>query len=205
MVEAQPWRGHPTLGLIGPIRQGQERSSEGPEIPANGKPPPRGAFCSNHFSTRARRSGTIGPSRMPSPSQFLSDLVALLKSLCKALRGESKEPPCAACPPALKKPDPFLYSQQYLMSLGLPVTWDNPDIYIYEGSTLVDTHDLKASTDYTVIARVWNNSPDVPVMGLGVGFFLPVIRRWYPVTPDRRRSDGPRRPRAFQAAPRSHR
>ena len=95
---------------------------------------------------------------MPSPSQFLRDLVALLKSLCKALRGESKQPPCAACPPALKKPDPFLYSQQYLMSLGLPVTWDNPDIYIYEGGTLVDPHDLRAGTDYTVIARAWNNS-----------------------------------------------
>ena len=107
---------------------------------------------------------------MPSPSQFLRDLVALLKSLCKALRGESKQPPCAACPPALKKPDPFLYSQQYLMSLGLPVTWDNPDIYIYEGGTLVDPHDLRAGTDYTVIARAWNNSPDVPVMDLGVRF-----------------------------------
>jgi hypothetical protein len=107
---------------------------------------------------------------LPSPLQLLRDVVALLRRLCKALQGQSKEPPCAACPPALRKADPFLYSQQYLISLGLPVTWDNPDIYIYEGNTLVDPHDLKASTGYTVIARVWNNSTEVPVMNLGVHF-----------------------------------
>ena len=56
------------------------------------------------------------------------------------------------------------------MSLGLPVTWDNPDIYIYDGTTLVDPHDLHANTTYTVVARIWNNSPDVPVINLGVIF-----------------------------------
>jgi len=74
------------------------------------------------------------------------------------------------CPPALKKPDPFLYSQQFLISLGLPVTWDNPDIYIFDGNNLVDPHELKAGTDYTVVARIWNNSPDVPVINLKANF-----------------------------------
>jgi hypothetical protein len=74
------------------------------------------------------------------------------------------------CPPAVKKPDPFLYSQQYLMSLGLPVIWDNPDVYIYDGNVLVDPHDLHASTTYTVVARIWNNSTDVPVINLKVNF-----------------------------------
>jgi len=83
-----------------------------------------------------------------------------------------KKPPIdkCVCPPAVKKPDPFLYSQQYLMSLGLPVTWDNPDIYIYDGNVLVDPHNLHASTAYTVVARIWNNSPDVPVINLNVNF-----------------------------------
>ena len=83
-----------------------------------------------------------------------------------------KRPPVkhCLCPPALKKPDPFLYSQQYLISLGLPVTWDNPDIFIYQGNTLVDPHDLHANTTYTVVARIWNNSQDVPVINLKVNF-----------------------------------
>jgi hypothetical protein len=57
-----------------------------------------------------------------------------------------------------------------LISLGLPGTWDNPDVYIYEGNTLVDPHNLQANTNYTVVARIWNNSPDVPVINLGVYF-----------------------------------
>jgi hypothetical protein len=107
---------------------------------------------------------------MSSLLKWLRDLLALLRRLCKFMQGQQSQPSCNACPPALKKPDPFLYSQQYLMSLGLPVTWDNPDIYIYHGTTLVDPHDLEASTDYTVVARIWNNSTDVPVIDLGVHF-----------------------------------
>jgi hypothetical protein len=30
--------------------------------------------------------------------------------------------------PSFRRPDPTIYSQVYLMKLGLPVTWDNPDI-----------------------------------------------------------------------------
>jgi hypothetical protein len=75
-----------------------------------------------------------------------------------------------ACPPALKKPDPFLYCQYYLLSLGFPVTWDNPDITIFEGGVEVNPYNLKASTTYTVVARIWNNSLDVPVINLIVIF-----------------------------------
>jgi hypothetical protein len=103
--------------------------------------------------------------------KFIKEVIALLIYICHFLLGKKR--PSAdkcVCPPALKKPDPFLYSQQYLMSLGLPVTWDNPDIYIYDGATLVDPHNLHANTTYTVVARIWNNSPDVPVINLGVIF-----------------------------------
>ena len=66
------------------------------------------------------------------------------------------------CPPALKKPDPFLYSQQFLISLGLPVTYDNPDIYIYDGKNLVDPHDLHASTTNTVAHAPGTTRPTCP-------------------------------------------
>src|SRR5690349_9581341 len=35
--------------------------------------------------------------------------------------------------PAYHRPDPCIYDQYYLMSLGLAVTWDNPDITIWQG------------------------------------------------------------------------
>jgi hypothetical protein len=104
--------------------------------------------------------------------QFIQGLIALLEYLLCFFLGQKKEPPCPdhACPPALRKPDPFIYCQYYLMSLGYPVTWDNPDIFIFDGTTLVDPHALQASTAYTVVARIWNNSTNVPVVNLNVAF-----------------------------------
>jgi hypothetical protein len=103
--------------------------------------------------------------------KFVLELLALLAYIVNFFAGRGKrEVPCCPCPPALKKPDPFLYCQYYLISLGIPVTWDNPDIYVFDGTTLVDPHDLKANTRYTVVARIWNSSTDVPVMDLHVAF-----------------------------------
>jgi hypothetical protein len=69
-----------------------------------------------------------------------------------------------------KRPDPMIYCQQYQMSRGLAVTWDNPDIHLELGGVLVDSHDLKPSTTYDVIARIWNNSLDAVVVGMPVAF-----------------------------------
>lgn len=103
--------------------------------------------------------------------KLICDALALLRYVIGFQLGQKKPTSDnCVCPPALKKPDPFLYSQQYLMSLGLPVTWDNPDVYIFDGNTLVDPHNLQANTLYTVAARVWNNSPDVPVINMKVYF-----------------------------------
>jgi hypothetical protein len=103
--------------------------------------------------------------------KMLVALLALLGRIGSILLGHRKPTePCCTCPPALKKPDPLIYCQYYLMSLGYPVTWDNPDIYIFEGGAPVDPHDLKPATAYTVVARIWNNSTDVPVVNLGVAF-----------------------------------
>lgn len=103
--------------------------------------------------------------------KFFLLLLRFIAALIRSILGLRKRDTCA-CPNALpiKKPDPFIYCQYYLMSLGYPVTWDNPDIWVYEGSVLVDPHHLKASTTYTVVARVWNSSWLVPVVHLNVAF-----------------------------------
>ncbi len=101
---------------------------------------------------------------------FLRAVVRLVSYLLRFFLGQKKDNRCKPCPPALRKPDPFLYSQSYLMGLGLPVTWDNPDIFLFDGTNPVDPHDLHASTAYTVVARIWNASLDIPVMDLDVEF-----------------------------------
>jgi hypothetical protein len=56
-----------------------------------------------------------------------------------------------------------------LQSLGLGVTWDNPDIHVeLPGGTVVDSHALQPNTDYVVVARVWNGSTTAPAPGLPV-------------------------------------
>jgi hypothetical protein len=67
-----------------------------------------------------------------------------------------------------KRADPLLYSQRYLMSKGLAVTWDNPDIDLYRGGVLVPPGSLEPDTEYDVIVRVWNGSYDAPAPGLPV-------------------------------------
>jgi hypothetical protein len=101
--------------------------------------------------------------------KLLQQFPAVLLSLLRVLFGRRPPEQCT-CPPALKKPDPFIYDQYYLMSLGLPVTWDNPDVFIFQGNALVDPHDLAENTPYTVVARIWNNSTDIPVANLNVAF-----------------------------------
>lgn len=67
-----------------------------------------------------------------------------------------------------KRADPMLYSQQWLMSQGMSVTWDNPDIQLYLNNTPVSSSLLQRNTEYEVRVRVWNNSYDAPAPGLPV-------------------------------------
>jgi hypothetical protein len=104
-------------------------------------------------------------------AKAIADLVAFLTLLLRYWFGPKKGPDkCCKTPPPIQKPDPLLYCQYYLMSMGFPVTWDNPDIYLFEGLTLVNPHQLKAATKYTVVARIWNRSRIVPVFNLDVDF-----------------------------------
>lgn len=78
---------------------------------------------------------------------------------------------CQHVPPHIyRRPDPMIYCQQYLMSQGLAVTWDNPDIHLELGGVPVDSHDLMPNTTYDVIARIWNNSLDAVVANMPVEF-----------------------------------
>jgi hypothetical protein len=67
-----------------------------------------------------------------------------------------------------KRADPLLYSQSYLMKMGLAVTWDNPDIQLYQNGSPVSSSQLEAGREYEVVVRVWNNSYDAPAAGLAV-------------------------------------
>jgi hypothetical protein len=72
--------------------------------------------------------------------------------------------------PAFHRPDPVIYSQKYLLSLGLAVTWDNPDIALFRNGVQVSEGDLQPNTQYEIRATIWNNSYDAPIVGLPVAF-----------------------------------
>ena len=75
-----------------------------------------------------------------------------------------------ARPYAYRKPDPLIYDQYFLMSLGLAVTWDNPDIELRRGDVLVSSSEILPDTDYEIVARIWNGSTDAPIVNLPVYF-----------------------------------
>ncbi len=77
--------------------------------------------------------------------------------------------PCIYVPDRIvHKPDPCVYSQFYLMSLGLPVTWANPDVTILLGGVSQNTYDLIVDTEYEVRVTVHNTSRDKPAPGTRV-------------------------------------
>jgi hypothetical protein len=81
--------------------------------------------------------------------------------------------PVACAPiqhPSFHRPDPLIYSQRYLLSLGLAVTWDNPDIVLFRNGVIVSEGDLLPNTEYEIDATIWNNSFDAPIVGMTVDF-----------------------------------
>jgi hypothetical protein len=72
--------------------------------------------------------------------------------------------------PSFHRPDPLIYSQKYLLSLGLAVTWDNPDIVLLRNGVIVPEGELLPDTEYEIDATIWNNSFDAPIVGLRVDF-----------------------------------
>lgn len=78
---------------------------------------------------------------------------------------------CTRIPPFVHhRPDPMIYSQEWLVAKGIGVTYDNPDIDVMLGGAVVPSHALEADTQYTVRARIWNASIDAPAVGVPVDF-----------------------------------
>jgi hypothetical protein len=110
-------------------------------------------------------------------------LICLVRT--KTLRPEKTEDPCGKIPEVLaRRPDPSIYSQSYLASQGLPVTWDNPDIWVAPaanpGAIEPDSYHLAEDTDYIVSVRAHNASTDAAI---GVRVRL-VYRPWSFASPD---------------------
>jgi hypothetical protein len=77
-------------------------------------------------------------------------------------------------PHTYKRPDPLIYSQSYLMSQGLAVTWNNPDIQLFDAqntSKAVSSHELEAGKTYLIQANVWNGSTEAAAVNLLVRFY----------------------------------
>lgn len=99
----------------------------------------------------------------------------LLCFLLGILRGKPCRPrrPPSTCgdevpPQVRRKPDPCIYSQSYLKSQGLPVTWNNPDITITEpDGTPVPSGQLLPDHSYLVKARI-SNAAAYPALGVEV-------------------------------------
>jgi hypothetical protein len=105
------------------------------------------------------------------------DIWAILRRLCRRRHRRTEHgryvSPNRCVPiidPAFAKPDPLIYDQYYLTSLGLAVTWDNPDIQLYLNGSPVSSSLLLPGTTYEIVAQVWNNSTDAPAVAMPVRF-----------------------------------
>jgi hypothetical protein len=123
---------------------------------------------------------------------ILALIVRIIECLCKLFRKmnlKEEEEEDGKCNQPLpeditRRPDPCIYSQQYLQSQGIAVTWNNPDIWMAKASTPgviePDSYHLEADTDYIVSVRCHNASTD---LALGVKVRL-LYRPWSFNSPD---------------------
>jgi hypothetical protein len=108
--------------------------------------------------------------------KFLKYLFALLLILF-GIKKKKKHPlpKRSSCEPirhpSMKRPDPMIYDQYYMMSRGLAVSWQNPDIQILQGGVPVASDfDLQPATTYTIRATIYNQSPDGIVVDMPLEF-----------------------------------
>jgi hypothetical protein len=103
----------------------------------------------------------------------LARAVFLLLRQCSRRRRQPRNPVRSQTIPdwAYREPDPLIYSQQWLRSQGLAVTWKNPDVRLFLPSNPnapVDSWSLAPDTVYRIVAQVWNGSKHAPVAQLPV-------------------------------------
>lgn len=82
---------------------------------------------------------------------------------------------------AWRRPDPWMYSQDYARALGEPVTWDNPSVTIYDAGTNMEVppDDLRAGADYRFFVEVQNGTPVTPAPVAAVGTQLSIRLRQF--------------------------
>jgi len=111
---------------------------------------------------------------------FVRVIQGVLRKKCKKAFGDPKGKGSEGHPPSkgihlpphtYKRPDPMIYSQYYLMSKGIAVTWDNPDIQLFDGLSPVSSSNIGTSKKYSIRARIWNGSVDAPVVNMLVRFY----------------------------------
>ena len=107
-------------------------------------------------------------------------LLRLFRRLCWKLTGSPKgkgseghphSNPINLPPEIYKRPDPLIYCQSYLMSKGLAVTWDNPDIQMMDGLSAVSSHALLPGKIYTIRASILNSSNEAAAVNMTVRFY----------------------------------
>jgi hypothetical protein len=113
---------------------------------------------------------------IPALAEVLQKIFAGLCRACRRAhlpgrRGKASPKQCITLSdPAVKRPDPLIYDQYYLMALGFAVTWDNPDIWLEQGGVVIPPENLLPDTTYDVVARIWNSSTEGSCVGLPVQF-----------------------------------
>ena len=110
---------------------------------------------------------------LPGLRHIFRNLKRMCESLCRWVckpRSHHDRGGCCVDVPITeyKRPDPLLYSQVFLMKQGLSVTWDNPDVQLFDAGFPVSSSQLEADHDYEVVVRVWNNSYEAPAANLPV-------------------------------------
>jgi len=103
-------------------------------------------------------------------------IVERIRDACRWQKryGDKRPVDCLPVPAGIYlRPDPSIYSQSYLMSLGMAVTWENPDVSLTDlAANVIGSHDLLPSTKYIVKATIHNRSNDAPAPGMPVNFSL---------------------------------
>ena len=86
----------------------------------------------------------------------------ILRKKCRKAFGDPKGHGSAGHPPSkeihlpphtYKRPDPMIYSQYYLMSKGLAITWDNPDIQLFDGLSPVSSNNIGSNKNSRSVHR----------------------------------------------------
>ena len=107
---------------------------------------------------------------------------ALCRALCRLFCRKRRRPETGGEDGSLtlgtvyKRPDPLIYAQYYFQQMGLAVTWDNPDIELFEPApggpeavgAAVSSSNLEPGHVYRVRVRISNGSYDAPAVGLPV-------------------------------------